>query len=390
MISALAVGRTRTVAEPRWSPDGTRIGWIESFAGRADVLVAPADGEEPPAVVSPDIAVTGVGAYGGGAWCWGSDTEIVYSAVDGRLVAVAAAGGRGPRVLASLGRASAPWAGAGAVWFSVDEGDACHIARVDLDGTTWPARVSSGGDFAWDPCGSGPSVAWVEWDLPSMPFDESRILLASTVGSGEPRVVAGGGAVSVGQPRFSPDGRRLAYVSDATGWWNVWVADADGAHAHPVLEEPHDHARPTWSPGQRSFAWSPDGSSIAICRNEDGFGRLITVPVRGRKARGGQGRARAGKGLAPLSGLGPEGDRRGPDRREDSAGDHRRRSPQRVIDACYARGAGRHRTQRGRARSRDVAQRERDGPRSPVSTVRVGPRLRHGAADARAGARWPK
>lgn len=281
-ISALAVGRTRVVAEPRRSPDGTRLGWIESFAGRADVVVASTDGEQPPASVSPDVAVTGVGAYGGGAWCWGSDREIVYAGADGRLIAVAADGGA-VRVLASDGRAFAPTAHAGTVFFGLDQGDACHIARVELDGSTWPARVSSGGDFAWDPDASDGGVAWLEWDLPSMPFDESRILLGRVDGDAAPRLVAGGGAVSVGQPRFSPDGSRLAYVSDATGWWNVWVADADGSHARPVLEEPHDHAAPTWSPGQRSFAWSPDGSAIALCRNEDGFGRLVVVDATGKK-----------------------------------------------------------------------------------------------------------
>ena len=278
-MSARKVGRTRTVAEPRWSPDGTRLGWIESFAGRADLVVTPAwtrDGPAPALAVTPDLAVAGVGAYGGGAWCWGSDSEVVYAAADGRLVAVAADGGA-PRILSRSDRAFAPAAEGGTVVFGLEQGDACHIGRVELDGSTWPARLASGGDFAWDPALSARSVAWVEWDLPSMPFDESRILLAPRAGSEAPRVVAGGGAVSVGQSRFSPDGSRLAYVSDATGWWNVWVADADGAHAHPLLEEPRDHASPTWSPGQRSFAWSPDGSEIAICRNEDGFARLIAV-----------------------------------------------------------------------------------------------------------------
>ena len=80
LISALAVGRTRTVAEPRWSPAGEQLGWIESFAGRADLVVAPADSSRPPVVVTPDIAVTGVGAYGGGAWCFGSEAEVVYAA----------------------------------------------------------------------------------------------------------------------------------------------------------------------------------------------------------------------------------------------------------------------------------------------------------------------
>jgi dipeptidyl aminopeptidase/acylaminoacyl peptidase len=282
-ITALSVGRTRTVAEPRWSPDGSRVGWIESFAGRADLVVAdaPAAAAEPrpPTVVTPDLAVAGVGAYGGGAWCWGSDAEVVHAAADGRLVAVPIAGGP-VRVLVDRGRCSAPAASVdGRVAVSVDEGDRCHIATVALDGSAWPVKVSTGGDFAWDPTVAGDAIGWIEWDLPSMPFDESRVLL-STDGGG-PRVVAGDGPVSVGQPRFSPDGARLAYVSDTTGFWNVWVANADGSDARPLVEERHDHASPTWGPGQRSFAWSPDGTEIAICRNEDGFGRLIVAPVDG-------------------------------------------------------------------------------------------------------------
>lgn len=273
-ISALAVGRTRTVAEPRWSPDGGQLGWVESFAGRADLVVAPADGARPALVVSPDIPVTGVGAYGGGAWCWGSEAAVVYAAADGRLVVVPIEGGS-PRVLSSEGRAFAPVVRDGMVHFALDRDHACHIARVPLDSSSWPLRVSGGADFAWDPTAAEAGVAWLEWDLPAMPFTESRIMLADA--KPDARSVAGGEGTSVGQPRFSPDGSRLAYVSDASGWWNVWIAAADGSDAQPLLEESRDHAAPTWSPGQRSFAWSPDGSEIAINRNEDGFARLIVV-----------------------------------------------------------------------------------------------------------------
>src|SRR5262245_39707346 len=55
----------------------------------------------------------------------------------------------------------------------------------------------------------------------------------------------------------------------------------DGGNARPALDESHDHASPTWGPGQRSFAWAPDGSAIALCRNEDGFGRLLAVAADG-------------------------------------------------------------------------------------------------------------
>ena len=40
---------------------------------------------------------------------------------------------------------------------------------------------------------------------------------------------------------------------------NVWVAPGDGPRRRVLLDEPHEHAEPSWGPGQRSFAWAPDG-----------------------------------------------------------------------------------------------------------------------------------
>jgi dipeptidyl aminopeptidase/acylaminoacyl peptidase len=45
------------------------------------------------------------------------------------------------------------------------------------------------------------------------------------------------------------------------------------------VKEDAEHGDPSWGPGQRSFAWSPDGSHIAFCRNEQGFGRLCILDV---------------------------------------------------------------------------------------------------------------
>src|SRR5205807_2697005 len=41
----------------------------------------------------------------------------------------------------------------------------------------------------------------------------------------------------------------------------------------------HEHGGPSWGPGQRSYAWSPDGTKIAFNRNEGGFGRLCLLDV---------------------------------------------------------------------------------------------------------------
>src|SRR3984893_4815238 len=285
------VARSDVVAQPRWAPAPDRgarlLAWIDAFAARSDLVVAPADASGPPAVVNADVGAAAVGASGGGVFCWAGPDRLVYAARDGRLMTVPTTGGP-PTVLHEGGRASAPAASpdGARVAFVVERDDACDMVMRGLDGSGAPCTLSTGADYCFDPAWSpdGRRLAWHEWDFPSMPWDESRIVVHD-LDPALTTTVAGGDGVAVGQPRFAPDGSALAYVSDATGWMNVWVAAVDGSGARPLHDEQAEHAEPTWGPGQRSFAWAPDGRSIALCRNERGFGRLVAVAWRaGRPA----------------------------------------------------------------------------------------------------------
>jgi imidazolonepropionase-like amidohydrolase/Tol biopolymer transport system component len=64
------------------------------------------------------------------------------------------------------------------------------------------------------------------------------------------------------QARWSPDGRRIAYISDAGGGDNVWVMNADGSDAKAVTKEDF---RLLYTP-----AWSPDGQYIAARKHFTG------------------------------------------------------------------------------------------------------------------------
>lgn len=61
------------------------------------------------------------------------------------------------------------------------------------------------------------------------------------------------------QPVFSPDGRRLAYVSDRSGAENLWIADRDGANPRQLTL--HDGNTVFASP-----AWSSDGRAVFVSR----------------------------------------------------------------------------------------------------------------------------
>ena len=267
------VARGRSLAEPRLAPDGRRLAFVDSSGGPVHLVVVGLD-DGPEQTVTTDPPPSSAHPYGGGVFDWTPDGEaLVYAAADGGLWWQAASGGPARKV--------APPAAAGAPSVSPDGRrvayvlDTRDVAVASLDpGGPWPVRLSAGADFAMDPCWSpdGTTVAWHEWDVPAMPWDESRIVTAPADGSAPPTLVGGGAGVSVQQPHYGAGGR-LGYLCDASGWLNLWV---DG---RPVLEEPVEHGGPTWGPGQRSWAWSPDGSSVALTRNEDGFGALVTVDL---------------------------------------------------------------------------------------------------------------
>jgi Tol biopolymer transport system component/imidazolonepropionase-like amidohydrolase len=62
-------------------------------------------------------------------------------------------------------------------------------------------------------------------------------------------------------PRFSPDGKTIAFTSDRSGIDNVWLMDADGKQARAVTSEKDAFVR--------SAVWTPDGQYL-IARKEDG------------------------------------------------------------------------------------------------------------------------
>ena len=92
---------------------------------------------------------------------------------------------------------------------------------------------------------------------PVMTEDKSEYLtqiwLAAADGSGSFQFTRG--EKSSENPRWSPDGRWLAFVSERSGKNNLWLIRADGGEAEMLTD---------LKSGVGGFAWSPDGSSVAF------------------------------------------------------------------------------------------------------------------------------
>jgi dipeptidyl aminopeptidase/acylaminoacyl peptidase len=259
----------RELSEPRPSPDGAWLVMAVRWeASSALVLVAIGGGPERLLTSAPPPA-PGRG-FGGGCFDWLPDSSaVVYAGRDGDLWSQPVPGGAARRISA-IGpdrRAEAP---------CVDPTGDAVVAVVDqAEIWRWPItggaanRLDDGGaDFVFDPhvAGDG-SVRWQAWNVPDMPWDASRIDGVSADGRAlEP--VRSTGAVQ--QWRTAPDGTPLM-VRDDTGWLNVWLGE------RPLVDEPYEHAEPTWGTGQRTFAVSPSGDRVAFARNESGFGRLCVL-----------------------------------------------------------------------------------------------------------------
>ncbi|MBW3614144.1 MAG: S9 family peptidase [Actinobacteria bacterium] len=125
----------------------------------------------------------------------------------------------------------------------------------------------------------GAQVCWLSWDHPNMPWDGTE-LFAAPLGDGrlggEARRVAGGRAESISQPRWSPDGR-LHYVSDATGWWNLYAEDAGrGDAGAPLVQREAEFTGPDWVFGQSTYAFL-DHDLMVASWSEGGTARFGTV-----------------------------------------------------------------------------------------------------------------
>lgn len=274
----------RTLAEPRLSPDGTFVVFhVRDGAGPRLVRIDLGDGvltPGPEVVVTVDPPVVGVHPSGGGSWAWFPDgSALVYVASAG-LYVVARSGGVATLVTPTPDGASfvspavSPDGRRVAVILESEEAQA--VAVVDLQ--TGALDVVASGDagvFRMDPTWRADSaLTWHQWEAPSMPWDQARIVTRTD--DGAIVTVTADGAPA--QPAWSADGTQLGVIADSVdGWRNVMI---DG---RPFIDagsgERMEHATASWGPGQRMWCWSPDGTRVAFVRNEGGFAKVCVADV---------------------------------------------------------------------------------------------------------------
>jgi dipeptidyl aminopeptidase/acylaminoacyl peptidase len=280
---------------------GTDVVWLEGRPkeGGRYVLVRCATGDEaaaPQVVTPPGFNVrTRVHEYGGGAALVAGDTVYFSNFADQRLYRQDGTGEPVAITPEPPNPAGERYADAcltpdGRFLICVREShpdpdraeDVVNdIVAVPTDGSAPPRRLVGGADFYAAPrlSPSGTRLAWVSWDHPAMPWDatelwDAAVVLGDDAGDwpvlGEPRRIAGGENVSVGQPSWSPEGV-LHFVSDITGWWNLYRLR--GHVIEPVFEDDLELGVPQWVFGLSTYTFLSSGR-IAVIWGREGIQHL--------------------------------------------------------------------------------------------------------------------
>lgn len=281
---------SHTLAEPALSDRADAVYYVRSADGKRSIVrqtIATGLAE----IVTAEPAPAGSVGYGSGFFALQGDI-LIYAAKGGLLVGLDLRSGAQWNVTPAYDGVATPvFSPCGQyVAFLAESGDRCNVLLVDVRGKTLPIKLSNDPWYAFNPsfAGDGRRIAWMEWDSADMPWDQSRLLIASF---GKPTARASAShqllplttqtvsrpGVSLANPQFSPGGKYLAYTSDESGWRSLWVAEADGASPARIDTGTGEIGKPDWAPGQSSVRWSPDGQNLYAIRRHQSRDILLAI-----------------------------------------------------------------------------------------------------------------
>jgi dipeptidyl aminopeptidase/acylaminoacyl peptidase len=269
--------------------DGGTLVWSErrpAEGGRNQVVRRDADGTTTELLPGGFDARTSVHEYGGGDW-WVSGGVVWFANwADQRLYRLESGSAepltpepatpRGDRF--ADGEVSADGGFLVVVRERHDGPDVRNeVVRLPADRPGEPEVLVTSPDFVASPRLSpdGQALAWVSWDHPSMPWDDT-VLTVRDFETGKDTIVAGGPGESVSEPRWRPDGT-LYFLSDRTGWWNLYRWSPDAA-VEPVIVLDAEIGVPGWQLGTQRYVPLADGR-IVFARWSNGYdGLAVAAP----------------------------------------------------------------------------------------------------------------
>ncbi|MFZ5819946.1 MAG: S9 family peptidase [Chloroflexota bacterium] len=239
----------------RLAPDGNAIAFIKDTASLSDVYLLPLN--EPGAWPQRFTTDRDMVAY----WDdeipqWSPDSKWLAFTIDGHVHVVSSDGGLPEKITDFTEGGFAPkWMpDSERLIVGVTRHAADQLVLTDRAGA-WPRALtdSADGDH-WDPQPSpdGKSIAYL-----LRRFDDINRLdiCLLDLESGETRTLYGKPKTRTHSPRWSPDGKWVAFICQEDGHDDLWMVRPDGSGLRQATKLGYDIAQ---------FAFSPDGTRVAL------------------------------------------------------------------------------------------------------------------------------
>jgi serine/threonine protein kinase len=157
----------------------------------------------------------------------------------------------------------------------------CHtrsdmtLWRMGVSQSARPSRLAF--DAPWTPAVSpkGNRLAYSTWN------SDSNVWRIEVDGkAGEPKKLISS-TFFEGTPAYSPDGRKIAFMSSRSGSWEIWVSNSDGSYPEQLTRfEGPKTDRPSWSPDGKRIAFYSDvkgNRDVYVIRSDGGALRQLTT-----------------------------------------------------------------------------------------------------------------
>lgn len=255
------------------SPDGSWVAFLWDRDGRSDLWTLASGGGGWPARLTyhrPSHTY-----WNDFAPEWDRSGARLLLAIEDEIWMVEAATGR-LRQLTTYGLA-AGWpvftADGGRVVFSVEQDERDNLAWIEAGERpgAWPMALTHLDGDVSQPVLSPDGATMAFTFAPRDDLDRREVGLVSASG-GEVRRLAGSPGVADYRPRWSPDGSWLGFISDRSGWNELYKVDPAGGD--PV-------ALTRMQSQVVDLAWCPDGDRIVVVVHHEGVARLHLIDASG-------------------------------------------------------------------------------------------------------------
>ena len=274
-------------SSPAWSPDGLLLAFTSERSGALNIWLMPASGGDKRQVTSDDDRLYDgrfSKASRGALFSWSPDgKEIAFARRAGRnqqlglgqrlkwkhgIWRIPVGGGEARQVTDEGGHHANPmWSPDGRQITLTDRGEIFTV-RLSNEGTAdggkkrllkWPGTEYA---YSWSPDGG-----WLAFASDKLDGDTYDVWVMPSKGGKAVRIT-NTPTRTEGQPRWSPDGRRLVFQSRPAGY-DLWVTPSAGGEAVKIAE------------GVEAADWSPDGAEIAMIAYTDVGKDIFGMPVSG-------------------------------------------------------------------------------------------------------------